>query len=411
MIKMLTSNPSIEVPTIIADLMVKIGHEDVRLVGGSVRDSLLGLEVKDWDLATRLHPEACVKRLKAYGLTPLTMAIAHGTVRVIYHGLDIQITSLREDIQTDGRRAIVVFGAEWVKDAQRRDFSINALYADMNGAIEDPLDQGLSDLSLQKVVFIGEPRARIKEDYLRILRFFRFSARFANTIDPQGLKACEEMAAGLCHLSNERVQKEILMILNGPKATEILLMMQEVNLFEAMTQRALSQQTIKSLKSPGIYPLWEKLVGEEGVAKLSFLSGRDFPLTQEDCHWLTKTFRLSRAQSSHLKSLHNPHLWSELTKLELMTGQVDIGKCARGLVYYHGWQVLSEAFYLKCLMTRSNPDFEKILVTLKSWPVPKFNIDSKAFAKERKLEGRALGEALKIAEDAWVQSDFEFLYL
>jgi len=163
MINKIKRPATIKIPDAIVALMHVLGADNVRIVGGAVRDALLGLFVHDWDLATSLSPELCAIRLKDHGLKPLTMAIEHGTVRVIYHGWDIQITSLREDIKTDGRHAQVIFGVDWHKDAQRRDFSLNALYARHDGIVEDPLGCALSDLETKRLVFIGDPVARLKE--------------------------------------------------------------------------------------------------------------------------------------------------------------------------------------------------------------------------------------------------------
>ena len=185
-----------------------------KLVGGAVRDGLLGGTASDVDLATRFTPAETVERLTAAGIKAVPTGIAHGTVTAVAGRLVAEVTTLRRDVATDGRHATVAFTADWRADAARRDFTINALYADpLTGAVDD-FFAGLADLAARRVRFIGEPLARIAEDHLRILRFFRFHARFgAGEPDPAGLAACVARANDLMALSRERVRDELLKLL------------------------------------------------------------------------------------------------------------------------------------------------------------------------------------------------------
>ena len=184
-----------------------------RLVGGAVRDSLLGLTVSDIDFATIFAPDEVVARLVAAGLKAVPTGIAHGTVTAVAPGFHAEVTTLRRDVATDGRHATVAFTDDWRADAARRDFTINALYANpVTGEINDFFG-GLADLAQRRVRFIGVALDRIAEDHLRILRFFRFSARFAGTIDADGLAACTARANDLMALSRERVRDELLKLL------------------------------------------------------------------------------------------------------------------------------------------------------------------------------------------------------
>ena len=191
---------------------------DTRLVGGAVRDALLGLPMKDIDLATRLPPAEVMRRLRAAGLKAVPTGLAHGTVTAVTPDLTAEVTTLRRDVATDGRHAEVAFTDDWREDASRRDFTINALYAVLpEGPISDFFG-GIDDLRARRVRFIGEPLQRIAEDHLRILRFFRFSARFAATVDADGLAACAARANDLMALSRERIAGELrgLLLVDDP---------------------------------------------------------------------------------------------------------------------------------------------------------------------------------------------------
>ncbi|WP_176590903.1 CCA tRNA nucleotidyltransferase [Sphingobium sp. EM0848] len=188
------------------------GH--ARFVGGAVRDSLLGLPVSDLDIATDLTPQTVVDRLKAAGIKAIPTGIDHGTITAVIHGWPVEITTLRRDVSTDGRRATIAYTGEWREDASRRDFTINALYADpITHEITDFFD-GVADLNARRVRFIGDAGARIAEDHLRILRYFRFLARFGHDEpDPQAYDACRVAANSLMALSRERIADELLKLL------------------------------------------------------------------------------------------------------------------------------------------------------------------------------------------------------
>ena len=206
-------------------LVAALGAEDARFVGGIVRDTLLGIDAADIDIATRHQPDTVVDRLRAAGIRTVPTGIAHGTVTAILASGPIEVTTLRHDVATDGRRAVVAFTDDWRADAARRDFTINALYADpADGTIFDYFG-GLADLAARRVRFIGDPYRRIAEDHLRILRFFRFHARFGDAIDDAGLDACTARANDLMALSRERIASELLKLLVAPGATAVMTLM------------------------------------------------------------------------------------------------------------------------------------------------------------------------------------------
>ncbi|HEX8364155.1 MAG TPA: CCA tRNA nucleotidyltransferase [Allosphingosinicella sp.] len=190
---------------------------ETRFVGGCVRDALLGVKVSDVDLATRLAPQEVLERLKGAAIKAVPTGLAHGTVTAVLAGRPVEVTTLRRDVATDGRRATVAFTDDWREDAARRDFTINALSAaPRSGEVFDYFG-GLADLDARLVRFIGDPLTRIAEDHLRILRFFRFHARFgAGDPDPEGLEACIARANDLMALSRERIADELLKLLALP---------------------------------------------------------------------------------------------------------------------------------------------------------------------------------------------------
>jgi poly(A) polymerase len=202
-----------------------------RYVGGAVRDTLLGHNVSDLDLATPHSPQDVIARLEGAGIKAIPTGIAHGTVTAVSQGTVVEVTTLRRDVSTDGRHAVVAFTDDWREDAARRDFTMNALYADpVSGEVFDWFD-GLADLQARHVRFIGDPYRRIAEDHLRILRFFRFHARFGDVIDSSGLDACTDRANDLMALSRERIAAELLKLLVAPRAVPVVRLMLERGIF------------------------------------------------------------------------------------------------------------------------------------------------------------------------------------
>ena len=192
--------------------------DETRIVGGAVRDALTGRRIKEIDLATTATPELVLARAEAAGIRAIPTGLAHGTITLLVNGETFEATSLREDVDTDGRHAQVRFGRDFEADALRRDFTINALFLARDGRIFDYVG-GLEDLAAGRVRFIGDPARRIREDYLRILRFFRFSAEFSDgPLDAEGLRAAMRERAGLARLSRERVRAELLKLLVARRA-------------------------------------------------------------------------------------------------------------------------------------------------------------------------------------------------
>ncbi len=268
------------------------GYE-ARAVGGAVRNSLLGRPVSDIDIATTAHPDAIIAASKAAGLAAVATGIDHGTVTVISNHIPHEVTTLREDVSTDGRRATVAFTTDWARDAARRDFTINALYCGADGTIFDPLG-GLADLAVPRVRFIGSPDDRIREDFLRILRFFRFSAVYASDeLDADGLAACDRERRGLRQLSAERVSAEMLKLLQAERMVPVLGVMHRHGYLADILGAAPSigrLQRLCTLEAVNALPT-------NSVIRLAALAVH----TDEGARALGKRLRLSRADTQRLQ--------------------------------------------------------------------------------------------------------------
>ena len=223
----------------LAALIAALGPGNTRYVGGAVRDTLLGIAVKDIDVATPLVPAEVIARLDRAGIRNVPTGIEHGTVTAVLAGGPVEITTLRRDVATDGRRATVAFATDWREDAARRDFTINALYADPETLRIDDFFGGLSDLAARRVRFIGDARERIREDHLRILRYFRFQARFGSEpADAEAESACAELAATLKGLSRERIAMELLNLLALPDPAPTVTRMAELGVLPVILPEA-----------------------------------------------------------------------------------------------------------------------------------------------------------------------------
>ena len=228
----------------LAALVAALGPDQARYVGGAVRDTLLGKEINDIDVATPLLPHAVIDRCKEAGIRTVPTGIDHGTVTAILDGGPVEITTLRHDVSTDGRRATVAFASDWREDAARRDFTINALYAHPQTLEISDYFGGLADLEARHVRFIGDARERIREDHLRILRYYRFQARFGDAPDAEAVAACSELAHTLKGLSRERVAMELLGILALPGAVGAIGLMQEHGVLPVILPEARERERV-----------------------------------------------------------------------------------------------------------------------------------------------------------------------
>ncbi len=276
----------------LAALIAALGNGNARYVGGAVRDTLLGLAVKDIDLATTLDPKEVMVRVRAGGFQPVPTGIDHGTVTAILPEGPVEITTLRHDVSTDGRRATVAFATDWHEDAARRDFTINALYADpATGKLFDYFG-GREDLAARRLRFIGDPHQRIREDHLRILRYFRFQARFGSLpADAAAENACADLAATLKGLSRERVGMEMMNLLGLPDPSATVARMDELGVLSVILPEArvaaLDELVVQEQR---------QAVSPDPLRRLAALLPADGPAAES----VASRFRLSGKQKKRL---------------------------------------------------------------------------------------------------------------
>ncbi|WP_269580579.1 CCA tRNA nucleotidyltransferase [Roseibium sp. Sym1] len=368
--------------------------DQARVVGGAVRNTLLGHPVPDVDIATTAPPETVMQRARAAGLKPVGTGLDHGTVTVLSGGFPYEVTTLREDVETFGRQARVVFGRDWTRDAERRDFTLNALYVDRFGHLHDPLG-GLEDCLARRVRFIGAPDRRIQEDYLRILRFFRIYAAYGQgDMDAEGLGACLRQRDGLRHLSAERIGHEMRRLLRAPLAGPALRMMNDCGLWEIATGGLARIEDYSALR--GLEPFALEVTDPE--LGLVVLGG----FVREDLERICDRFRLSNAERSRMRTA-----WAALKRLRQAKDLPD----APALVYEFGRQGAIDgllAFWAGLRGQRRAEDGpqEALLSRLRQVPVPEFPLKGADLIATGHKPGPALGDLLKQLEAKWRESGF-----
>jgi poly(A) polymerase len=365
--------------------------EEARVVGGAVRNALLQIPTGEIDVATTAVPEEVTRRVEAAGGKAVPTGIEHGTVTAIIGHRPIEVTTLRQDVETFGRKARVVFGRDWRADAERRDFTINALSATAAGAVHDYVG-GLDDIAARRVRFIGEPRRRIEEDYLRILRFFRFHANFGDGApDRAGLHACVAARAGLETLSRERVHAELLKLLLAPRAAATLAIMAECGLLGmilgGVAFLASFENLVKAEASLGAEPDAVRRLGALGV------------WVKEDADRLSSRLRLSGAESERLLALE--HWWRVSPDPDAQP--------AHALLYRLGPQSFLDRVLVA--WTRSDAgaadsNWRQLATLPQRWTAPGFPLKAADFVQRGVQAGPRLGNALRAAEKAWIAADF-----
>lgn len=366
------------------------GH-GARAVGGAVRNTLLGAPVADVDVATTATPQETIAAARAAGLKALPTGIAHGTVTIVVDGITTEVTTLRTDVETHGRHATVAFTTDWIADAERRDFTMNALYCDADGTLFDPLG-GYGDLVARRLRFIGDPRARIREDYLRILRFFRFTAQYgAGPLDAEGLTACIGERDGLARLSAERVSQELQRLLVAPRGVEIVGEMFDHGLLAALLGRAPDGARLARLAccedALGIEPDFARRLAALAVQ------------VEEDVGFLQARLRLSNAVAARVRAAATTPRWPAPPDLSV----------ARELLYRLGTEPYRDtiiAAWSRRIMAHETPAWRALFALPDTWQPPRFPLDGTDAAAAGILPGPGMGAALRRAEDAWIASDF-----
>ena len=380
---------------VIGALQAHGGAEAARFVGGCVRNAILERPIDDIDIATPLRPEAVMQALKAAGLKFVPTGVEHGTVTAIAQGKPFEVTTLRRDVETDGRRAVVAFTTDWAEDAQRRDFRMNALYMDAEGRLYDPVGCGVEDALAGRVVFVGDPETRIREDYLRILRFFRFRAWYGRgPIDEAGLEACAVLKSGLNQLSAERVSKELLKLLAADDPREAVDLMARTGVLEAVLPGPKTPDRLARLV--GIQR--EILGAGDAELRLAALLPSDPAVALKEAARL----RLSKAQRERLAAAAEPE--PALT-LDLRPPAV------RGLLYRLGVRAFCDRVLL-AWAARPDPGSESeawlaLLTQADGWSAPRFPLSGQDAAAAGLAPGPAMGRALRDAEAYWVEHDFQ----
>ena len=350
-----------------------------RVAGGAVRNALLGEAVTEVDVATTLSPEQVTVACAAAGMGVHPTGIEHGTVTVVVDHHPFEVTTLRHDVETDGRRAKVKFTDDWEADAQRRDFTMNALYCDARGTVHDFVN-GWPDVRRRRVIFVGDPASRITEDYLRILRFFRFHARYGHGApDAAGLAACAAMKAGLDGLSAERIRQEMFKLMVAPGAVETL--------------RLIAEQGILSHLLPYTED-WRVLarLPPDPVLRLAVLA--------QDPPAMPERWRLSNHEARRLEAIV-----SLLPPTPALRPQEQ-----RVILFQHGAEAWRDLVHLAWARSDAAPEdaaWQDLLDLPDRWPIPCLPVAGRDLLAAGMSPGPEIGVMLKRLEDWWVASDFQ----
>jgi len=369
--------------------------DTTRFVGGCVRDSLIGIETNDIDIATKLKPDAVIDILTSASINVIPTGINHGTVSVFSKNLNFEITTLRSDTSTDGRHAEVTFSDSWKKDSSRRDFTINSIYLKQNGDIYDP-HNGVQHLKDRKIVFIGDPGERINEDYLRILRFFRFNAFYGNDnlkLHNSSIKACAKNKNKIRKLSSERIHNEFFKILNSTKPYFVINIMKKIGILDILFEKKVETKSFKKLIS-----IEEKnsLTIDQFIRFVSLA-----PNAKKIHLYDLKMFNFSKKDKKKLLLLTNQEF-----KIHNKIQKKDIER----ILYLIDKQSLVGLAILSWVLSSNkviDKKWESILSQINRLKVPIFPLKAIDLLNFGLEEGPIIGEILKKIEQDWINSSFE----
>jgi poly(A) polymerase len=368
---------------------------EARFVGGAVRNALLGVGVVDIDIAVPMPPQEAMARLKAKGITVIETGLAHGTVTALAGRHAFEVTSLRRDVETDGRRAVVAFTDDWAEDASRRDFTINALYASADGEIFD-YATGVEDLIARKVRFMGDAATRIAEDYLRVLRLFRFHAWYGRgEIDAEGLRAAAAAKDKLKTLSAERVQKELLRLLEAENPAPVLRVMAATGILSELLPGALQLPRLARLVELDAASPFDGLAPADGVLRLAAL----LPDNGEGAHAAADALKLSNADRARLEqALSGDRVAAPLSARE-----------ARRLLYRVGASRFRDKLWLAWAgagKAANALQWRMLLELAANWERPRLAVTGRDVVQAGVPEGPDVGRILARIEDWWAGGDF-----
>lgn len=357
-----------------------------RFVGGCVRDALIGRPIRDIDICTPMSPQRVTELLEQAGLKAVPTGIVHGTITAVAQGKGVEVTTLRLDLETDGRRAKVAFTDDWQADAARRDLTINALSADADGKVHDYFG-GLADLAAGRVRFVGEATQRITEDYLRLLRFFRFHADYASDgFDPAAIAAAKELAPNLKTLSGERLRQETLRLLTARRGPEVWGEMLSLGIVEHFLPWATSLDRLRAVAALEL----RHGLGSDAVRRLA-------ALTMTGCGpQVAEVLRLSRAESERVIALDAPRAPFDVAT----PGAV------RRQVYRWG----NDGALDRLLLDWPDADDQAAaaaLAVILGWPRPRFPLAGADMLRLGVPKGPRVGEILRQVEEWWISKDFQ----
>lgn len=382
---------SLTVPPDVAKLFAALGDTHLRYVGGCVRNALLGVPIGDIDLATTHTPDIVIKKLAAAKIKTVPTGIDYGTVTAVLNGVGYEITTLRRDVETDGRRAVVAYTNDWAEDAARRDFTINALYANSDGVVYDPLGSGLHDIERRRVIFVGDADTRIQEDYLRILRFFRFHAVYGRgAVDKVALASCARYAPKIKTLSRERVTQEFTKILMGASPQKILQLMTDHKILPSVLGKNFDGNKFATLL---------KLTKNIGAVDPDIIFAARLITVMGGSHKIPDTLIFTKKQIGIFESSTKIKLTdvTTITPLQMME-----------LVYLHSLPSLFVAVVLACLAEQVTPArFSKLWALLHSTKRPQLPVTGRDLIAAGYSEGVEMGKYLKSLEKKWIASGFK----
>ena len=364
-----------------------------RFVGGVVRNTLMGEPVSDIDIAISETPARAKELLEAKGIKVVPTGIDHGTITAVMPTRHYEITTLRVDVKTDGRRAEVEFTGDWVEDAKRRDFTINALYADADGTVHDPLGAGLEDIKLHRVRFIGDANARIVEDYLRVLRFFRFHAWYGKgEPDADGLKACADAREGLRQLSGERVHDELLKIAAADEAGSAFRHMAAAGILSVVLPEASRLDRFEHL----VEIERDQLFTCDPLLRLASMLNLD----KEGVDALAARLRFSNRDRGRITAM--------LTDQTKIASYLSIREVRKAL-YLMGIQCFKDRVMLGWAADRKGHNtfqWRALLAMADSWRKPDFPLTGQMIKAAGVPEGPEIGRVSREVEEWWIDSDF-----
>jgi poly(A) polymerase len=378
---------------VIGALEARGGAGCARFVGGCVRNALLGRTIDDIDIATTLTPDEATAAFEARGIKVAPTGVEHGTVTAISEHQPFEVTTLRRDVSTDGRRAVVAFTTDWAEDAMRRDFRLNALYLDMEGRLYDPTGEGVADARAGRIVFVGDPMVRIREDYLRILRFFRFLAWFGQgEPDKAALQACQALKGMLSGRSAERTQKEMLKLLAAQDPRLSLRLMAATSVLSA------ALPFVTDLKRlDGMVEIELGLSENDAELRLAAM----IPQNAKTAETAAERLRLSNAQRDRLVAAvgSEPRIMAWMSPREL-----------RRAVYRLGARTFTDRAKLAWAGSANRrtgePQWRALLELAGSWERPEFPIGGEDVKGAGVPAGPLVGQVLREVEDWWVDEDF-----